>query len=68
MKPVKVPTVSVPARIIWPPSHMMPTQVVYMVAWKIGRLSTAVRKVRVAVEASCPFTSAKRSATCPSRT
>ena len=63
MKPVKVPTVSDPAMIICPPNQRIPTQVTYIVAWKIGTLSTAVRKVRAPVEASRPLTRAKRSAT-----
>ena len=68
MKPVKVPTMRVPARIICPPIHRMATQVTYIVPWKIGVLRTAVRKVRVPVLARLSLTSAKRSATWPSRT
>ena len=68
MKPVSSPTLSVPARIIWPPISKMSTSAVYMMAWNSGVLSTANRNVFVAVLASVPFTTPKRSSTHSPRT
>ena len=68
MKPVRVPTVSWPAMIMFPPVQRMPTQAVYMASWKTGVLSTAPEKVLVAVAARSELTSEKRLATWSSRT
>ena len=68
MKPVSVPTCSSPARIMFPPTHRSTMAETYMESWKTGVFTTAPAKVRVAVRASSPLTSPKRSATCPSRT